>query len=161
MQRLFILVLAGAIAFTGCSSTKRVYSSNGATVTTDTSKNTVTVHSSEGTMKMGKDAVDPASLGVPLYAGATQDEGAISMSGSRGTAQMTAFTTPDSFDRVYTFYKSRMPAGSEKMKLEQGDASVAEFVTGGDKPGQVQTLVMISRKDGKTSIVVSKGTKDK
>ncbi len=157
MQRLLVCVLAGVIALAGCSSSKKVYTSNGATVTTDTKQNTVTVQSSEGTMKMGKDVVDPASLGVPIYAGATQDEGALSVSGDKGSAQMTAFTTPDSFDKVYEFYHGKMPAGSEKMKMDEGDSSVAEFVTGSDKPGEMQTMVMISKKGDKTSIVITKG----
>ncbi|HKU68369.1 MAG TPA: hypothetical protein VJP85_11390 [Candidatus Baltobacteraceae bacterium] len=159
MQRSFVFLLVAAIALGGCSSSKKVYSANGSTVTTDSKHDTVTVQSSEGTMKMGNGAVDPASLGVPIYAGATQDEGAVSVSGEKGTAQMTAFTTPDSFDKVYEFYHGNMPAGSEKMKIDQGESSVAEFVTGSDKPGGMQTVVMITKKDDKTSIVITKGTK--
>lgn len=158
MQKILIVALAAVIALAGCSSNKKVYSSNGATVTTDTKQKTVTVQSSEGTMKMGKGVVDAASLGVPIYAGATQDEGALSVTGEKGSTQMAAFTTNDSFNQVYRFYKSKMPAGSEKMKMEEGDSSVAEFVTGGDKAGEVQTMVMISRKGNQTSIVVTKGS---
>ena len=161
MQRVLVLLLTGVIVLAGCSSSKKVYTANGATVTTDTHENTVTVQSSEGTMKMGNDAVDVASLGVPIYSGAKQDEGAVSVSGEKGSAQMTAFTTDDSFDKVYQFYHSKMPAGSEKMKLNQGESSIAEFVTGSDKPGDVQTMVMLSIKDRKTSIVITKGTNRK
>lgn len=81
--------------------------------------------------------------------------------GAKGSAQMTAFTSSDSFDKVYQFYHSKMPAGSEKMKADSGDSSVAEFVTGSDKPGEVQTMVMISKKGDKTAIVVTKGTNEK
>ncbi len=159
MKRLLIGVLTAVLVLTACSSSKKVYSANGATVTTDSKDNSVTVRSSEGTMKMGKDVVDVASLGVPIYAGAKQDEGALSVSGEKGTAQMTAFTTPDSFDKVYAFYHSKMPAGSEKMKVNSGDSSVAEFITGDDKAGAMQTMVMISKKGDSTSIVITKGTK--
>jgi len=159
MKRLLITVLAGVIVLAACSSSKRVYNTNGATVTTDSKDNSVTVQSSEGTMKMGKDVVDVASLGVPIYVGAKQDEGALSVSGEKGSAQMTAFTTPDSFDKVYAFYHSKMPSGSEKMKVDSGDSSVAEFITGDDKAGSVQTMVMISKKGDNTSIVITKGTK--
>jgi hypothetical protein len=161
MRGAVLIVMAAAIALAGCSSSHKVYSSHGTTVTTDTDQKTVTVQSSEGTMKMGKNVVDPATLGVPIYAGATQDEGGLSVSGAKGSAQMTSFETPDSFDKVYSFYKSKLPAGSEKMKISSGDSSVAEFVTGSDKPGEVQTMVMISKKGDKTSIVVSKGTNQK
>lgn len=157
MKRVFIAVIALTIALAACSSNKKVYTSNGTTVTTDTSQKTVTVQSSEGTMKMGKDVVDVASLGVPIYAGATQDEGALSVTGAKGTAQMAAFTTSDPFDKVYGFYKSKLPSGSEKMKVDEGDSSVAEFVIGSGKAGEMQTMVMISKKGDKTAIVVTKG----
>jgi hypothetical protein len=116
------------------------------------------VQSSEGTMKMGQGVVDVASLGVPVYAGATQDDGALSVTGSKGTAQMAAFTTSDSFDKVFEFYKSKMPAGSQKMKVDDGDSSMAEFVTGSGKTGDIETMVMITKKGDKTSIVITKGT---
>lgn len=159
MQKTVVVALAAVIALASCSSsTKKVYTANGATVTTDTSKNTVTVQSREGTFKAGKNVVDVASLGVPIYAGASQDEGAFSVSGDKGSGQMVAFTTNDPFDKVYQFYHRKMPAGSEKMKMEEGDSSVAEFVTGEAKPGALQTMVMISKKGNQTSIVVTKGT---
>ena len=157
MKRLLIVLIAATITLTACSSPKRVYSSNGTTVTTDESQKTVTVESSEGTMKMGKDVVDVGSLGVPIYNGASQDEGALSVTGARGSALMAAFTTPDPFNKVYAFYKSKLPAGSEKMKVDEGDSSVAEFVTGSSKAGTVQTMVMLSKKGDKTSIVITKG----
>lgn len=158
MKRLLVCVLAGVIVLAGCSSSKKTYSANGATVTTDTSQDTVTVQSSEGTEKIGKNVVDAASLGVPIYAGATQDEGGFSVSGAKGSAQMTSFTTPDSFEKVYAYYHSKMPAGSEKMKVGSGDdGSIAEFVIGGEKPGDVQTVVMITPKGKSTAIVVTKG----
>lgn len=158
MYRIVLTAMALVIALAACSSSKRVYSSNGTTVTTDNNQKTVTVESSEGTMKMGQGVVDVASLGVPIYAGATQDEGALSVTGARGTAQMAAFTTSDSFDQVYGFYKAKMPAGSEKMKVDEADSSMAEFVLGNGKVGQMQTVVMISKKGDKTSIVITKGT---
>jgi hypothetical protein len=158
MRKTLILTAVALIALAACSSTKKVYTANGATVTTDSSKNTVTVQSSEGTFKAGKGVVDVASLGVPIYGGATEDEGAFSVSGAKGSGQMVAFTTGDSFDKVYQFYHEKMPSGSEKMKMEEGDSSVAEFVTGDEKPGALQTMVMISKKGNQTSIVITKGS---
>src|SRR5579872_6912803 len=133
MYRIVLTAMALVIALADCSSSKRVYSSNGTTVTTDNNQKTVTVESSEGTMKMGQGVVDVASLGVPIYAGATQDDGALSVTGTRGTAQMAAFTTSDTFDKVYGFYKTKMPAGSEKMNVDEADSSMAEFVMGTGK----------------------------
>lgn len=158
VKRLTLVIIAAAISLTGCASAKRVYTSNGTTVTSDTGQKTVTVQSSDGTMKIGRNVVDVASLGVPVYAGAAQDEGALSITGAKGSAQMAAFTTADSFEKVYTFYKSALPPGSEKMKVDEGDTPVAEFVTRGRKAGQSQTLVMITKKADKTSIVITRGT---
>lgn len=157
MKRLLIVAIAMTIALIACSATKRIYRSNGATVTTDTRQKTVTVQSSEGTMKMGKDVVDITSLGAPIYAGATQDEGGLSVTGARGSAQMAAFTTLDSFARVYAFYKGKMPTGSQKMRVDARDSSVAEFITGNGKAGEMQTVVMISKKGEKTTIVITRG----
>jgi hypothetical protein len=135
-----------------------MYSANGNTVTRDTANNTVTVQNKQGSMTVGKNAVDPAKLGVPIYPGATQAEGAMSVTSKNGSGQMTSFESNDSFEKVYQWYKSRMPAGAEKMKLGSGDSAVAEFVTGDPKPGDVQTMVMLSQKNGVTNIIVSKGT---
>lgn len=157
MQRVWIAVMTAVIVLAGCSSSKKVYSANGTTVTTDTSQKTVTVQASDATMTMGKGVVDAASLGVPIYTGATEDEGSMSVSGTKGSTQVVAFSTPDSFDKVYEFYKSKMPAGSQKMKVDSGDSSLAEFVVGGQKAGEMTTLVMITKKDDKTSITITKG----
>lgn len=156
MKRLLIVAIA-MIALCACSTTRRVYTANGTTVTTDTRRKTVTVESSEGTMRMGKDVVDVTSLGAPVYAGATEDDSGLSVTGVKGSAQMAAFSTPDSFEKVYTFYKGKMPAGSQKMKVDAGDASVAEFITGNLKAGEMQTMVMISKRGGSTAIVISRG----
>lgn len=157
MKRLLIVAIATLIALCACSTTRRVYTANGATVTTDTRQKTVTVQSSDGTMRMGKDVVDVTSLGAPVYTGAAQDDSGLSVIGAKGSAQMAAFTTPDSFQKVYTFYKGKMPTGSQKMKVDAGDASVAEFVTGNSKAGEMQTMVMISKRGVNTAIVITRG----
>jgi hypothetical protein len=161
MHRTIFALLALCIGLTGCASSKHSYSANGTTVTTDTKQNTVTVQASGETMTVGSGVVDASKLGVPIYAGAKQEEGGYSMTGAKGSAQMTSFTTPDSFDRVYAFYHSKMPAGSEKMKIDSGGSSMAEFVVGNNTPGTEQTMVMISKKGTGTAIVITKGTGQK
>jgi hypothetical protein len=157
MRNLFLVAIVVSVAVSGCVSSKRVYSANGTTVTTDSSKRTITVQSREGTMRMGKDVVDVSRLGVPIYDGAAQDDGALSVTDSKGAAQMAAFTTTDPFERVYRFYQRRMPRGSEKVKLDEGDASIAEFIVPAPDGPKIQTTVMISRKGDKTAIVITKG----
>lgn len=158
MRNLVLLAMAATIVLAGCSSQKKVYTANGNTVTRDAANNTVTVQNKQGSMVLGKNAVDPAKLGVPIYPGATQGEGAMSVTSKTGSGQMASFESSDSFDKVYQWYKGRMPAGSEKMKFGNGDNAVAEFVTGGEKPGDLQTMVMLSQKKDVTNIIVSKGT---
>jgi hypothetical protein len=158
MRNFVVLAMAATIVLAGCSSQKKVYSANGNTVTHDSANNTVTVQNKQGVMTLGKNAVDPVKLGVPIYPGATQGEGAMSVTSKTGSGQMASFESSDSFDKVYQWYKSRMPAGAEKMKFGNGDSAVAEFVTGGTKSGQMQTMVMLSQKKGITNIIVSKGT---
>lgn len=140
MRRVFVLVLASSIALTACSS--------------HTPSNSVTVQNSEGTMRIGKNVVDLASLGAPIYPGAHQDESALSVSGVNSASQMAAFTTTDTFEKVCAFYRSKMPAGSEKLLIDHGENSAAEFVLSNNNGAQ--TTVMITRKSDKTSIIITK-----
>jgi hypothetical protein len=158
MRTFSVLAMICLVALAGCSSQKKVYSANGSTVTRDTNNNTVTVQNKEGSMTMGKNAVDPGKLGMPIYPGATQTEGGMSVTSRTGSGQMASLTTPDSFDKVYQWYKSHLPAGAEKMKFGSGDNAVAEFVTGTPKRGDTQSMVMLTQKRGVTDIIVSKGT---
>ena len=156
MRVLSGVALAALVIVAGCSAKKTVYNSDGSTVTSDSGNKTVTVQSSAGTLTMGQSAVDASKLGVPVYPGATQSQGGFAYNGSHGSGQMTSLTTSDGFDKVYAWYKSRLPADAEKMKSSSGDSSFAEFVTGAE--GSPHTTVMISSKGTQTSIVLSKGT---
>lgn len=153
------LVLVAAIGFAGCSSHKTtVQTDNGtATVTTSQDNQTTTVQTGQGSVSIGKGAVDPSKLGAPVYPGASQDsEGGMSMNGSEGSGAMAAFKTTDPFDKVYDYYKGQLPAGSEKLKVSQGDSSMASFQIGDDKSPD-QTTVMITAKNGETDILITHG----
>jgi hypothetical protein len=66
---------------------------------------------------------------LPLYPG-----GKAASSGSSANEAGTVLTTSDSFDKVYSWYKSKLPAGSEKAKIDTAGLSSATFqadVTGG------------------------------
>lgn len=157
MRVFFIVALAALVAAAGCSAKKTVYSGNGSTVTTENNNKTVTVQSSGGTLTMGQNAVDLSKMNVPIYPGATQNEGGYSYNGTSGSGQMAALTTGDEFQKVYDWYKSRLPADSQKMMSTSGDSSVAEFVIGQTANGSPATTVMISSKGNQTSIVLEKG----
>jgi hypothetical protein len=149
-----------AALLASCSAHKTtVLTGNGtATVTTSNDNKTTTVDTKEGHMTVGKDAVDTSKLGAPVYPGAqAEDSGGIAMSSAKGSGQMVAFKTTDSFEKVYAFYKAQMPKDSEKMKFAQGDSSMATFQVGDDK-GPETTSVMITAKSGETDILITHGT---
>ena len=154
--------LIAAVLLASCSSHKTtVLTGDGAaTVSTSQDNKTATVDTKDGSVKVGKDVVDPSKLGAPVYPGATaEDSGGIAMSSAKGSGQMVAFKTTDSFDKVYAFYKAQMPKDSEKMKFSQGGSSMATFQVGDDS-GPETTTVMITAKAGEpTNILISHGTK--
>src|SRR5208283_4504655 len=136
-----------------CSSHKAtVYTTKDNTVVTqDASGQSTTVKTDQGTVTVGKSA-DPAQLGAQVYPGADANTaGTVSYTGANGGA-MSAFKTTDDFDKVYTFYKAQLPAGSEKMKMQSGDGSVAQFVFDNTTG---ETAVQISGKPGETDIIIT------
>lgn len=150
-------VVAAVVLLVACATHKTTVSTtNGdATVTQDQNGQSTTVQTKEGTVTVGKSA-DPAALGAPVYPGAdSNDTGAVTVSGPNA-GSMAAFKTTDDFGKVYDFYKSHMPNGSEKMKMNSGDNSVAEFAaTGADG----ETAVQISGKPGETDIIITHKSK--
>lgn len=132
-----ISVFAAIVALVACSS----HNASGKSVTVKSSDNTATVGSS----------VDPAQLGAPVYPGAKANKaGTVSYTGA-DAGVMAAFSTTDDFDKVYNFYKSKLPPDSEKMRTQSADGSAAEFIilgTGGD------TSVQINGKSSLTEIVI-------
>ncbi len=114
------------------------------------SHKSVTVKSSGNAVTVGS-SVDPAQLGAPVYPGANANKaGTVSYTGT-DAGVMAAFSTSDDFDKVYNFYKSKLPPDSEKMRTQNANGSAAEFIilgTGGD------TSVQINGKSGLTEIVI-------
>jgi len=154
----FALVLL-AVLVGACTKGRSVTVStaNGNTTVTQSQDNqTTTVTTKEGTMKAGKDAVDLSTLGVPVYAGATQQQGGYSMTGAQGGAQVVALTTADPFDKVYVFYKAQLPANAEAMKTESNGSSYAMFRVGTDQNGS--SIVLEQKSGGATTIVITKST---
>ncbi len=159
LVRTSLLATLAALAFAGCSHKVTVQTSQGS-VSVDQSNGSTTIKSNNGEVSIGKGAVDPASLGLPVYPGATQsnDNSNISINDtSKGEgAQFVVLTTADPFDKVYDYYKGQLPSGSEKMKVETGDSSVAQFQVGTDKD---QKVVMLTGAKDKTTIELTHQTK--
>ena len=157
--RTSLLAAAAAFALVGCSHKVEVQTGQGS-VSVDQSNGSTTIKSKSGEVSIGKSSVDPASLGLPVYPGATQsnDNSSVSINDtSKGEgAQFVVLTTADPFDKVYDYYKGQLPSGSEKMKVETGGSSVAQFQIGTDKD---QKVVMITGAKDKTTIELTHQTK--
>jgi hypothetical protein len=157
-MRQALLALAAVAILAGCTSHKVTVSSDGSTVTTSgTGDNqTVTVQGNGGSFSEGKNAVDPAKLGLPVYPGAKAGEGT-SMAGTsqEGTGAMMVLKTPDAFDKVYAWYKSQMPAGSQQMQSTNGDSSVAEFQIGKETDKEKKSVTITSGSDGTSIMLIS------
>ena len=160
MRKFFCaIVLIAAIA--GCTSHK-VTEANGTTVTTSgTGENqTVTVQGSGGSVTAGKNAVDPATLGLPVYPGATTDEsGAMSGTSAQGSGALVSLKTSDPFDKVYGWYKAHMPAKAETMQSTSGGTSVGSFVEGTSSDKQQKSVTITSSAEG-TTITLMSATKN-
>jgi hypothetical protein len=144
----------------GTNGSTTIQGANGpVTVSQDQGSKSITFQSNEGTSKIGVGAVDPASLGLPLYPGALPNpNGSLSSSTKAGTSSLLTMETADSFDKVYAFYKDKMPAGSEKSHVSAGGNQMASFQVGasGDK---VQKTVNITTSGDKTDIMLMVGAK--
>ncbi len=117
------------------------------------------MEASAGTAQIGIGKVDPAKLGVPIYPGATATEGAgLSATTAEGSAQILVLTTNDAFTRVYSWYKARLPAGSEKTHTSTADSSSASFEMA-KNGGKEISAVQLSTDNGKTQIAISHGSK--
>ena len=134
---------------------KTTYATANGTGTVTKNGNTTTYESKEGKVTVG--AVDPSKLGAPLYPGASQTEenSSISVTSSKGSGTMASFTTTDKFATVEAWYKAHLPKGSEKMNVNEGGGSIAEFTMAENTPNQ--TLVMITGKGSATQIVITHG----
>lgn len=157
--RLLALALAAGAALAACSSSKTttVQTRNGAaTITTSQGGENVTVQTSEGTTSLGSH-VDPSKLGVSIYPGAEADaQGIITTKEARETSTVAAFKTADSFDKVYAYYKDRLPAGSERMKVTSGNGSVASFQIGSPKTPDEVTVQVSSDKPNETDLLITR-----
>ena len=148
-----VLVIAPGGA---CTKHTTTVETGSGTVTTSGDAKTTTIQGKDATAVVGANAVDPAKLGVPIYPGAVQQEGSIAVAGKEGGGAMVSFKTADAFDKVYDFYKSKLPADAQSMKSESGNESVAQFHVGTSAEG---TAVMISAKQGETDIIITRATK--
>ncbi|MBC5804768.1 MAG: hypothetical protein DLM53_08460 [Candidatus Eremiobacter antarcticus] len=110
---------------------------------------------------LGRKAVDPKDLGLPIYPSAIETEtGALTTHSKIETSQIVSMNTKDRFDEVYQWYKARMPAGSEQAHMDSPGGSVASFVLG-KRSDPDERSVMITQSGDKTTILLNHSVRRK
>ncbi len=108
----------------------------------------VEVSTPGGTFSAGNTSVSSSDLGVDLYPGATQQQGAVKVSTPNGTAITAAYVTSDPMDKVVDFYKEKLgPSAS----VFQSDKSAVLSLTSDDKKTSVMVTIS-SETPGQTKI---------
>lgn len=135
-----LLALVGVVALAACSGKSTESSSSTSSSSSSMTTSATTAPSSA------------ASSEIPTYPGATQEASGSSSGAGVTTASGTVLSTPDSFDKVYRWYQSNMPAGSEKSHTAVAGMESAVFWVGnaGD-----QRSVTITTSGGKTMITIA------
>ncbi|MBV8374243.1 MAG: hypothetical protein JO302_01930 [Candidatus Eremiobacteraeota bacterium] len=154
-------LLAAALALPACGShrTTTQTSDANATVTTSQDNKSVTVQTKQGTMSIGANA-DTSKLGAPVYPGAQiNEQGAVTTTSAKGTDTMAGFKTADPFDKVESYYKHSLPAGSEIINLGSGNGSVATFQLHLDNGSTLVTVNVTQSKPGETDILITRVAK--
>lgn len=109
---------------------------------------------------IGKNAVNPEELGLPLYPGAIPAEtGALLMHSKSGTSQVMSLSTKDDFEQVYQWYKQRMPAGSEQAHMAVRGGSVASFLVGKPQDAEIRSVLITQESSAKTTILLTRQIK--
>ena len=135
--RPIVATLLASVALVSCTSKKTITTDQGTTtVETNQLHHTVKMSNRRGVAIIGRGAVDPKALGLPLYPGAIAARtGALVTHTTEGTNHIVTLSTDDPFDRVYDWYRQKMPNGSELAHNEVSGGSTAVFAIGklGDK----------------------------
>ena len=143
------LVVAFGLAMAGCSG-----KNNNAqqTNTTATEAPAAAAASTAPTTNKGTTATGTMTQ-LPEYPGATKMASGASGMSMGGTAAGTVLSTSDSFDKVYKWYQSKLPAGSEKSHMTTAVGQTAAFTIG--ELGKDQQSVTIHAAGGKTMITLA------
>jgi hypothetical protein len=111
-----------------------------------------------GSISTGNDATaDPTQLGAPVYPGAVQEKGAVSVGTSKAAGAEAHFTTGDPMSQVVSFYTGNL-AGAIVASTASGTVinagpSATDRVTVTITPGSGSNA-------GKTAIVIVRTTKN-
>lgn len=148
-----------ALILGGCSSKSADTStSQSAGTTAQTAASPAATDASDNSGVIDYRTKDPATLGIPIYPGAkTTEGGSIASSDKTGSGQVVNLTSADSFDTVYGWYKSQLPADAEKTKTSVMGASTATFQVGPGDEKNGKFVTVSSTGKGDTFITLSVG----
>ena len=142
------LVVAFGLVMAGCSNKNNSAQTNTTATEAPAAAASTAPVTNKGTTASG------TMTQLPEYPGATKmASGASGMSMGGGTAAGTVLTTSDSFDKVYKWYQSKLPAGSEKAHMTTAVGETAAFTIG--ELGKDQQTVSIHAVGGKTMITLA------
>jgi hypothetical protein len=110
-----------------------------------------------GSISTGGDAADPSQLGVPVYPGAAQQKGALSVGLSAAAVAEAHFTTSDPVSQVVAFYESNMPGA---ILAETGGATVLNAGPSATARVTVTITAGSGSNAGQTTIVIVNATKN-
>ena len=118
----------------------------------------VTISTPTGKVSVGapQAPVTEADLGVPLYPGAKQQEGALQITGEEGSMHTYVFKTSDSPQQVMAFYRERL--GTEAASYVETPEGGMITSTKGKKDG---FWITVGQDEGETVITVMRGHSDK
>ena len=98
----------------------------------------VTVSTPGGTYSAGNVSVSASDLGVDVYPGATQQQGAVRVSTPKGSAVTATYATSDPLDKVVDFYKDKLGSGAS---VFSSDKSAVLSLTSDDKKTSVMVTI--------------------
>ena len=112
-----------------------------------------------GIVSVGRGAVDPGRLHVPLYPGATQSSGfgSFSDTDSHGSTAITTLDANATFTRVDAWYKAHVPARAQANRLNVGgEVTVSYEWSSADE--HADRVVTINTNHGNPIITISERT---
>ena len=158
-QAVLVIISSLLIALSGCTSRQVSGSASPAASTTTAGVSPIPLTSGRGSALIGRNAVDPKDLGLPLYPGAIPAEtGALLMHSKNGVSRVISLSTKDGFDKVYDWYKQQMPARSEQAHMAVPNGSVASFLIGRAQDADTRSVLITQSRD-KTAILLTRQTK--
>ncbi|OFX14238.1 MAG: hypothetical protein A2Z18_06775 [Armatimonadetes bacterium RBG_16_58_9] len=170
MRKWIVIAAAGLLACAlalGCGKSRQTYTTpqgEKVTVTVDDSrgeKGKVEIETEDGKVSMTHDAqkkkISEAELGAPVYPGAwvegtTEHE---NLGGPGAKVKNVMLATPDSFDKVYEFYKSRIKDAKTSTKASDEDSETAVFISGTERD-MLSIAISRDKDDKNTNIAVTR-----